>query len=225
MRTHCPPSHDPTRVSAVRRRACGPPACRKRPMTLRKRARGDGRLFQPHYHDPKTKALKRSANWSFRHHVNGKTCQIATGATNYNAAARIARAHLTKHAGRQLAGNFERTTFADLAALLLQDYKINARKSLERVTGAVKHLTEAFDDKRLARDITAPAITAYVEARQAAGAGAANATINQELAALRRMFRLGERAGLVATRPFIGLLHLNNVRKGFCTRHRLAHQE
>ena len=149
-------------------------------MTPRKRARGDGRLFQPHYHDPKTKTLKRSANWSFPSgpHVNGKPCQIATGATNYNAAARIARTHLTKHAGRQLGGNFERTTFADLAALLLQDYRINARKSLERVTGAVKHLKARFDDKLLARDIIARAITAYVEARQAAGA--ANATINQE---------------------------------------------
>ena len=98
-----------------------------------------------------------------------------------------------------MAENFERTTFADLAALLLQDYRINARKSLERVTGAVKHLKATFDDKLVARDITEPTITAYIEARQAAGA--ANATINQELAALRRMFRLGERVRLVAARP------------------------
>jgi hypothetical protein len=146
-------------------------------------------LFQPHYHDPKTQAVKRSQNWSFRHHVNGTACQLATGTTNYNTAARIARQHLQRHAGRQLAASFERTTFGDLTALILQDYKINGRKSLDRVPGAVKHLTETFEASRLARDLTVPAITTYVETRQTAGA--ASATINQELACLRRMFRLG----------------------------------
>lgn len=50
-------------------------------------------------------------------------------------------------------------------------------------------------------------------ARQAAEA--ANATINRELAALKRMFRLGEIAGKIAQRPCIPMLQEDNARKGF----------
>ncbi len=45
--------------------------------------------------------------------------------------------------------------------------------------------------------------------------GAANATINRELAALRRMLNLGYRAELVARVPYIRMLEENNVKTGF----------
>ena len=61
--------------------------------------------------------------------------------------------------------------------------------------------------------MTTDRITGYVAARQAEGA--ANATINRELAALKRMFRLGEIAGKVAQRPHIPMLQEDNARKGF----------
>ena len=41
------------------------------------------------------------------------------------------------------------------------------------------------------------------------------ATVNYELAMLRRAFRLGARAGKVAARPEIQMLHVENARKGF----------
>ena len=44
--------------------------------------------------------------------------------------------------------------------------------------------------------------------------GSAPATLNRELAALKRMYRLGLRHGLVATVPYISLLTEHNVRKG-----------
>ena len=40
-------------------------------------------------------------------------------------------------------------------------------------------------------------------------------TVNRELAALKRMFRLGLRQGLVATLPYISMLAEHSVRKGF----------
>ena len=61
--------------------------------------------------------------------------------------------------------------------------------------------------------ITSDRITAYVAFRQ--NQGAANATINRELAALRRMFRLGKRAGKIGEIPYISILQEDNVRKGF----------
>ena len=45
--------------------------------------------------------------------------------------------------------------------------------------------------------------------------GAKPATVNYELAMLRRAFRLGGRAGKVAARPEIQMLHVENTRKGF----------
>ena len=57
----------------------------------------------------------------------------------------------------------------------------------------------------------------YVERRQR-DEHAANATINRELSVLRRMFRLGERAGRTAHRPFIAMLEEDNARNGFSGR-------
>jgi integrase len=45
--------------------------------------------------------------------------------------------------------------------------------------------------------------------------GVAAATLNRELAAIKRMYRLGLRHGLVATMPYISLLTEHKVRKGF----------
>lgn len=63
--------------------------------------------------------------------------------------------------------------------------------------------------------ITGADVTAYVNHRQ--GKGAAAATINRELAILKRAFTLAIRAGklLPAHRPYIAMLAEHNVRTGF----------
>lgn len=43
----------------------------------------------------------------------------------------------------------------------------------------------------------------------------ANGTINRSLAALKHAFVLAERAGKLATRPYIAMLEENNARQGF----------
>jgi hypothetical protein len=104
------------------------------------------------------------------------------------------------------------TTYEHLEAMLLADYKANERKSLERVEVACGHL-RAFFGSQKAQDITADRATAYVVWRQ--DERATNATINRELAALKRMFRLGEIAGKVDRRPHIQMLQERNARTGF----------
>ena len=61
--------------------------------------------------------------------------------------------------------------------------------------------------------VTSDRISAYQAQRLEQGAKPA--TVNYELAVLRRAFRLGGRAGKVAARPEIQMLHVENTRKGF----------
>ena len=101
-------------------------------------------------------------------------------------------------------------------ALLRKDYAKNRRKSRLRLGHLIAHFAGW---KALA--ITTQKIDEYVEIRQAAGAQgsparpAAPATINRELAALKRMFQLAVEKTLLPRKPSISLLPEDNVRDGF----------
>ena len=106
-----------------------------------------------------------------------------------------------------------RITFEDAAADLLNDYKVNGKETHAHAKRRIDlHLKPLFKGKRLL-SITTTEIRAYVAGRQAVGA--ANATINRELAALRRMFTLAVQAGKLHGKPHIPMLREDNVRRGF----------
>jgi hypothetical protein len=104
-------------------------------------------------------------------------------------------------------------TLGDILKMVEVDYAANGRKSLARVKHAATHLKEFFDACTKTRVITSDRISAYQAERL--GQGAKPATVKYELAVLRRAFRLGGRAGKVAVRPEIQMLHVENTRKGF----------
>jgi integrase len=62
-------------------------------------------------------------------------------------------------------------------------------------------------------DIGTDRVSRYIGERQEAGA--APATVLQEIACLRRMFNLAVRAGKLASRPYIPTIRVQNVRTGF----------
>jgi integrase len=106
-----------------------------------------------------------------------------------------------------------RALFGELADDVLTDYKVNAKRSVKNVERSfTKHLRPCFGGRRAAGISTAD-VRAYIASRQAAGAK--NATINRELAAMKRAFSLGIEAGKVTQRPKISMLRENNVRTGF----------
>jgi hypothetical protein len=106
----------------------------------------------------------------------------------------------------------DKTTFEQLATMLLDDYRANGRRSLDRIEDCITHLRAVFGPSR-ARAITTDRILAYRVLRQQDRA--ANATINRELAALKRMFALGGIAGKVLRPPHIPMLEERNTRTGF----------
>jgi len=104
-----------------------------------------------------------------------------------------------------------RTTFEDMAAMLLDDYKVNGRKSLDRAELAVRHLREFFG-RSLAINIKADKVSAYFRERLEV---AKPATVRLERAALGRMFTLAFRAGKVSQRPYLPTIEVRNTRSGF----------
>ena len=97
---------------------------------------------------------------------------------------------------------------------LIDDYRLNKRRSINRAFQAAWHLAMRFEGYRLSQILT-DTIKEYKVSRTKEGA--ANATINRELAALRRMFHLAlsSTPPKVTAIPKIEMLEENNVRRGF----------
>jgi integrase len=114
--------------------------------------------------------------------------------------------------GKVILPRADKVTVRELADDLKAEYAANGRRSADRLEFSLAHLLPALGDRR-AVALTTAEVTAYVVARQKAGA--ANATVNRELAALKRAFTLALRAEKLTRRPHIPMLREDNVRQGF----------
>jgi integrase len=104
-----------------------------------------------------------------------------------------------------------------LLDLVRTDYEANGRRTLRHVRPISERLLAFFGSNVAAGEVTAGRITEYRQARLAEKAAAA--TVNRELACLRRAFRLGNDAGLIHEVPRVALIEENNTRKGFFEEH------
>jgi len=105
-----------------------------------------------------------------------------------------AKKFLQRREGQVVEGKFEglkveKVTFEDLKKDLLNDYELNARRSLDRTKLSLNHLDDAFKGMK-AIHITTNQVERYILKRKQAGAS--NGTINRELSALRRMMSWGQ---------------------------------
>ena len=85
---------------------------------------------------------------------------------------------------------------------------------------SMRHLETFFGFDR-ALDISTDRVRGYISHRQ--GEKASNASINRELAALKRMFSLGIQAGNLSSKPYVPMLEENNARQGFFGPWRFSH--
>lgn len=106
-----------------------------------------------------------------------------------------------------------RLTMGDGLTNVINDYRVNGQRSIDSAERRGKRLTGFFGAHTKMAAITADRIVAYVVERQ--DAGAANATINRELALLKRMYTLAVKDGRLFARPRIDILPEDNARQGF----------
>lgn len=157
------------------------------------------------------KARPRGATWYVRVSWRGERIERRTDATSRAEAERIGRAWLADYEAGRADPDAARTRVADLWADLQRDYAINGRH-VEDLAKRWLHLEPAFG-RDLATDVTTPRLRRYVEKRLEAGA--ARATVRNELAALHRAFTLGHEAGKVVRVPAFPALQVDNARRGF----------
>jgi integrase len=183
---------------------------------------------------------KRGDIYWIKYYRNGKPYRESSESKKEADARRLLKKREGEISNGKLPGiYFDKVRFDELAEEFLTDYRINRKKSLGRAEHSVEQLKKVFEGIRII-DITTPRIGAYIEDRMKLvcnecneksatqdccprcgskdlNKGASNATINRELAALKRMLNLGaqQTPPKVDRVPHIPMLTENNIRKGF----------
>ncbi len=159
------------------------------------------------------RVYKRGSVWWIAYYYRGKEHRESTESDRETVAKKLLKKRLGEIGMGKLVGPVEeRVTFEELSEDLLRDYQINKRKAAKIILFPIRHLKNSFTFYK-ALNLTTDHINEHIARRQQEGAK--NATINRELAALKRMFSLAVQAGKLSSKPYIPTLEENNARQGF----------
>jgi integrase len=163
---------------------------------------------------------QRGDVWWAKFRQGGKVVRVSTGCTKKRAAQDWIDVRAGKIAeGQPLPVRMDLVTYDELRADLDAAYAVKGIKSLVDAKRRMSYLDAAFKGWR-AISITESAIDAYVAKRKTEKVPGAErliapATINRELAQLRRMLRLAYRRRKLAHMPTITMLPEAQPRQGF----------
>jgi len=172
---------------------------------------GLGRIFKRRFRR-KNGVVYEDPAWWIGYSHRGKEYRESSHSESEVMARRVLKKRIGEiGAGRVVGQVEEKVTFDEMAEDLIRHYKTNGRR-VSAVEFPIKYLRSSFGfDKAV--DITTDRTRKHVDRRQEEGA--ANATINRELAALKRMFSLKVQAGKLSHKPHIPTLEEHNARQGF----------
>src|SRR5882762_7679741 len=163
---------------------------------------------------------RRGDMWWAKYRQGGQVVRVSTGCTVKRAAKDWLDIRAGKIAeGQPLPVRLDSITYDELRADLDAAYKVKGIRSLVDAERRMKHLDAAFKGWR-AVNITESSIDAYVARRKTENVPdterlVAPATINRELAQLRRMLRPAYRRRKLQHVPTGGLLPESQPRQGF----------
>jgi len=175
------------------------------------RIEGLGRIFKPRW-KRKNGSFYESPNWWIGFYHRGKEIRESSQSQSEADAKRLLKRKVTAVAAGKVLPREDKLTFDELAKDIENDYRVNGKRTLADLSYRVGHLREFFGMDR-AIDITTDRGRAYQ--RKRLDKGAAPATINREMAALRRMLSLAFNAGKLSRIPKLEMLAENNVRENF----------
>lgn len=180
-------------------------------------------------HKPGCRKCERGGHacktWTLEYYVPGerdarglaKKTQEATGFTDRDAAEDLLRRRQQQIGlGVPIRLDVSGVRFPDLVELIRTNYLLK-RRNVRRLEVSLKHLMSFFQ-RHAATGITSEEVDRYKLQRQ--GEGSADASINRELAALKRMFRLALKARRLLSDhvPCIEMLEEHNVRDVLITK-------
>ena len=170
--------------------------------------RGNGRVFRR-----KGRGGREVAVWWLDYGVDGKRHREPSGTKVKSEALRLLREKMSARESGKLVGRPDRVTFAELRALVERQFVLDGRRSLVRVQDAFTHLDRIIGTETRVPKITVNVLNEYAEQRM--GEGASRATVNYELAQVRRAFNLAIENGTLAVMPRVKLPKVHNARTGF----------
>lgn len=156
-----------------------------------------------------------------QHFESTRLKNVRSGTSLNDARRLLADRQSDSNKGMPVSSGVGKLPFADALKDVENDQRVNGRRALDSTERRIKlHIGPFFEGRRIS-EITTTHIRSYVADRK--NAGAKPATINRELAIVRRAFRLAYRAGHILTIPHVELLdESRNVRQGIIEPHDFA---
>lgn len=165
---------------------------------------------------PKLRGGDHSRIWWCKYYVNGRPIRESTGMEKETEAKRFLKEREGRAAtGQPILPRVDRIRYDEIAADLRRYYRTTGRRRIKEAETRLRRLDKFFAGYRVAA-IAPSTISAFVESRQKQKA--ANATINRELATLRRMLRLAYKEGKLLRLPVFEMLKERAPREGFFER-------
>jgi Phage integrase, N-terminal SAM-like domain len=147
----------------------------------------------------------RGETWWIKYYRNGRAMRESSKSSRESDAKRLLAIREGDIArGLPVTARQARLTICELLEDVKADYQVNRKKTYRDLDVRCRLHLLPFFGKYRACNLTTDEVRAYIRKRQTEGA--ASASINRELAALKRAFTLASQAGKLLWRPSIPML-------------------